>query len=588
MKRLHLFALRMLNQAGKGRVRSKIFVVIVAVVSVPLFAIGFSLMRSAESAIHQSVWHDREELARRAAAEIALFLSKPRDILTTTAAILSTVYPSSWKQETALVELTLEQPVILKAASIDTAGQVLAYSELGSRPDEYPAGLMRALFDEYTPFFMSEVRVREDKIPYVTLAVPIKKAGVVTGALVADVNLQGIWDIVDSITLGLTGRAFLAAGNGTILAHPDKKKVLKQERLTPAADDSSGRGWVFAYAPVAGTDWIVGLQQERAEAYFYSRGMAFESWMMIFLGEIIALLGGFYLAGRLARPVEALADRINRMSGGTARPAGKDEFRTVSRSLKTIADELKNARDKERFTSMGEAASWIAHEMKNCLVSIKSFVQIFPQKHKDARFVEAFNRLIPEEIRRWEHMLKELSDFSVSPECKRAPVDLCRVVGVTLQTMEYELKAKKVDVIFTSSQTPVMIQGDEERLRQVFVNLVLNAVQAMEEGGRLTVSIESGQAGRMRACVHVSDTGKGISSADLQKIFDPFFTTGKGGMGLGLAISRRIIEEHGGAIGVQSATGAGATFSVAFPLIEADKGTNGDVRRFTKKEEIGQ
>lgn len=566
------------------------------IVTISMVLLGVLLINTSQEAVRNSVLSNHKEIASRAANEIELFITRAEDILNTTAAMLGIIYPAPWKQETALVELVLNQPIFMRVSSVDLSGKELASSELGRGLTwEYPKDSLITIRERKT--YISEVKILENHIPYVTIAVPIKKMGKIAGALIGDANLRGMWDIVDNIQLGDTGRAFLVAKDGTLIAHQDKKRVLKRENLSGEKDvqsvlagkteaveleDELKRKWISSYASISGVEWGIVLRQAQDEAYLFSKVMKIQSWIIIMLSELVAILVSIFMAHLLTRPIRTLAARIKRVAGGDLghkiEVRRRDEIGELIRSFNDMTEKLKRAKARERLSAIGEAAAWVTHELKNSLVVIKSFIQLFPQKHKDKKFVNKFNRLVPEEIYRWERMLKELSDFSSHSELKITEIRMNEFLANILEIMADNLSERKIDVHYDSRSDSLRLMADPERLKQVFMNLIMNAINAMPEGGSLRVSADFAYGENLRIypeCnqrnpthieVRIRDTGRGIPHDALDKIFEPFHTGDKKGMGLGLPITLKIIEQHGGSIEVESKIDIGTTFIVRLPI----------------------
>lgn len=572
----------------------KIALILIIVMTVPVALLGILLTNTSQEAVRNSVLSNHKEIAVRAAEEISLFIKRPEDILKTTAAMLEVVYPAPWKQETVLVELVLNRPIFMRVSSMDLKGEELAGSELtkDSKWPHFKEALDNALKGRD---YVSNVMILDNHTPYLTMSVPIRKLGKVTGLLIADINLRGIWSIVDNIKVGKTGRAFLVSDNGILIAHQDKKRVMKNEDLnrelyiqsvlegqteSVELNDATGKSWVVSYAPVSHMKWGFVLKQEQGEAYLFSKVMRMQSWTIIILSELIAIAVSIFMARLLARPIKTLAHRIRMVADGDfghrIETARRDEIGRLIESFNEMSERLKKAKSRERLSAIGETASWIAHELRNSLVSIKSFVQLFPRRHKEKDFVDRFSKLIPEEVARWEHMLKELSDFSSNSELSMEEADLKDIMNGMLDIMEDRFIEKNINVRYGLDTESVCMSCDPDRLKQVFMNLIINSINAMPKGGSLIISLSS--EGK-NAEIRITDTGKGINPNALEKIFEPFYTTEKGGMGLGLTISRRIIEQHGGAIYAESETGKGTTVTVRLPLLEGDKRKYNEVEK---------
>jgi len=223
----------------------------------------------------------------------------------------------------------------------------------------------------------------------------------------------------------------------------------------------------------------------------------------------------------------------------------------------------------EKLAALGRISAGIAHEIGNPLTSIYSFLQILQSKEYDEFTEEALDTMA-EHITRIKDIVQQMSGYSSDRHAERNVINLNSVVNSALELIGHEKGMKRVekDVVFYGG--PLKVQGDANWLVSVFVNLLLNALDAMPKGGKLSVrtELEEYPDGTRYAVAEVADTGTGIGPEDIERIFDPFFTTkapGKG-TGLGLSVSYNIIRDHGGDIGVTSAPGEGTTFKVRLPL----------------------
>ncbi len=561
--------------------------------------LGFLIINASGRTLRSSVLNERKEIVARAAGEVKLFLQYPEGLLNSTASVLGILYSNIWQQESVLVELALNQPIFMRASFFDLSGKVIASSELGKviaiNNDE---SSMRQALKGKT--YISEVKFNDNRIPYLVMMVPVKVKGKANGVLAADINLRGLWEMVDNIRLGKTGRAFMVSGNGTLIAHQDKKRVLKNENLKFDKDvfgvihgkggaiefgDAQGRQWVSSYTPIDGFGGGIVLRQQRQEAYLSSGIMKTQSWIIIILSEILAVLIGVIMARAFASPIKLLISGIKSALSGNLGDRIKikrhDEIGELIKVFNELTDKLKQARANEKFSDIREAALWAAHELKNSLVPIKSFVQLFPAKRNDQKFVDKFNNLVPEEINYLECMLKDLSDLSGYSVLSREQTDIKSIMNSVLKIMEDKFSESKIKVQYYVNNNNFHIMADAKRIKQVFINLIINAVNAMPQGGKLTVSLDKTDASDINLpfyiLINISDTGVGFSGDRLNGIFEPFKTTNKSGMGLGLAICRRIVKQHNGDIRAESRMGVGTTFTVKLPF-EKDKiilnGTN--------------
>jgi PAS domain S-box-containing protein len=226
-----------------------------------------------------------------------------------------------------------------------------------------------------------------------------------------------------------------------------------------------------------------------------------------------------------------------------------------------------------RLTAMGEMAVRIAHEIRNPLGSIELFATMLKDDLKEYEDLKALADHISSGVKSINNIVSNLLLF-VRPDQQldQQALDIHEALKDSLFFAGHIFDAHDaIEVVTDMSDENLFIQGDLELLKQVFLNLILNAIQAMPAGGQLRISSHriKSQQDRDWAEVHLSDTGCGIAPTDLQKIFDPFFTTRKKGTGLGLTIAHNIIKMHGGSIDVNSHTAEGTQCIVSLPLWEA-------------------
>ncbi len=247
-------------------------------------------------------------------------------------------------------------------------------------------------------------------------------------------------------------------------------------------------------------------------------------------------------------------------------------FRDLS-EIKKLQEEI---RRKDRLATIGEIVAGVAHEIRNPLFGITSVVQVLSgEVHYNETHQELISAMLSE-TRRLNALLDDLLFYGRPTRLSLTPTDLAAIWEETLELVEKDLEKRKVRVIRSYEKGAPFLDVDQDKIKQVFLNLLKNAIEATPDGGNITIEIRgqgaeaiSHQPSASKGFVEisVSDTGPGIPPENLEKVFDPFFTTKPRGAGLGLAISRKIVEDHGGHIEVRSSPGQGATFTVRLPLI---------------------
>lgn len=216
----------------------------------------------------------------------------------------------------------------------------------------------------------------------------------------------------------------------------------------------------------------------------------------------------------------------------------------------------------EKLASIGRLAAGIAHEIGNPLTSIFSFVQILREMEEDEFKKESLDTIYFH-INRISEILKQLSGFSKMPSGEPKECHINEIIQTTVNLIQYDKKAKNINIVKELSPTLPMVVIDGNQLSQVFVNLILNAIDAMPEGGTLTIR---SMAKEDDIIIQFEDTGIGIPREELSKIFDPFYTTKEKGTGLGLAVSYNIIKKMDGTLSVESELGKGTVFTIAIPI----------------------
>ncbi|RII25834.1 MAG: histidine kinase [Geobacter sp.] len=367
--------------------------------------------------------------------------------------------------------------------------------------------------------------------------------------------------------------------------------------------------WVFsAYEPILSLEGVpigalyTGMLEKPSTATKLNMSLIFSG--VLLLGTLLGLAVSGFIASRLARPIRELETMARRVTAGErdlqlavtshdevgdlaaefnemtrALAQREEEIGTLNRDLeqkvleRTAQLEEKNrllVRTQEelvraaKLADIGILASGVAHEINNPLAIIRGNTELLqmaiPGEDPSREEVDT----IAQQVVRVERIVGGLLQFARQEQKRLGKVDLNQVIEDILRQIGHQVPLERVTVSRELATGLPELQGDGDQLRQVFTNLILNAIQAMAEGGTLTVATAPDDDGRVR--VEVRDTGRGIPPADREKIFNPFFTTRPEGTGLGLSVSYGIVKEHHGTIEVASQAGSGTTFRVLLPV----------------------
>ena len=306
----------------------------------------------------------------------------------------------------------------------------------------------------------------------------------------------------------------------------------------------------------------------------------------IVISILLALLLAFVLGYQVLRPVRRLTVEADRKG---ERPVAGDEVKALSNSVRGLIQdvdqtesELQKSRESllqaEKMALVGKLAAGMAHSIRNPFTSVKMRLFSLSRSLELADTQKEDFEVISDEIRHIDTIVQNFLEFSRPPKLKMQSISPSAVVDQTLQLLEHRLKSYDVSVTIEREQALPEIDLDPEQLKEVLVNLMVNACEAIEKGGKIVIHEDNTMTpsdGRV-AVIRVSDDGPGIPEAIRQRVFEPFFTTKEEGTGLGLSIVARIIEEHGGSVAVESIEGQGAAFVISLPIVEDAHEQNSD------------
>jgi len=422
--------------------------------------------------------------------------------------------------------------------------------------------------------------------------------------------------VISNITIEPSMAVLVFNNDGTLVYHPDIKRALQAENLLQnqavnrAVNDQEGGGefkdelgsvMVGAYMPVNRFGWGVIVEEPIDTAYIQLRKLETNSLLFVIVGIILTSLAGIFFANSIERPIKNLTKATTAIAQGDLRwqvdVQSPDEIGKLAAAFNQMTRDLKESQERlilsEKLASLGTMAAGMAHEIKNPLVSVRTFTQMLDKKWDDPEFRKKFMTLIPQEITRINRIAESLLKFGRPTKPELTHADVNALLDEVLMLFESESKKHNVRVTKKFSHVPE-IMGDPGQLQQVFVNFIKNAIESMQNQGKgeLIVKTDVGEVIKLGKLsrqgkkvgdemvwggaetggkpvpaifIEITDTGEGIKEENLKNLFDPFFTTKMTGAGMGLSITLRIIEEHGGSIKVKSQVGKGTTFIIALP-----------------------
>ena len=336
------------------------------------------------------------------------------------------------------------------------------------------------------------------------------------------------------------------------------------------------------------TAWLLLIQTDRETLFSPIEKMRESIWLLLGIVLVVSLLVSVWAAWQLTKPVNSLAQVITAYADGNHSARYNDNrhdeigiaggaFNYLASSLEKAEHERdkaeKSARQSERLASVGQLAAGIGHEINNPLMNIMSLAALIENSVKNDEQATSDLKLLQNEGQRCARIVQGILSFARESKPHYHEFDLSKLIEDTLKLLWHRIENAEITVL-TELQSELKIVGDSNQLQQVLVNVILNAVQASPQNGKIYVKSYKDID---YVAVEIIDVGVGIALKDLSKVFDPFFTTkAEGeGTGLGLSVSYGIVKHHGGTIHLENRDGAGLRVVILLPFqVSAEKMKN--------------
>jgi signal transduction histidine kinase len=400
-----------------------------------------------------------------------------------------------------------------------------------------------------------------------------------------------MWRMVDQIRIGDHGFAMVVAPGGELVAHgdPNKKALVAQMRTMSGhqlfatartredvaavsqeyVDEDGGRQLGVA-ARIAQLGWTVIVEQPTREAYASATVLQRQLGVAISVALLVMIAVGYRFGRSFINPILTLQRGTHDIAAGQLDTRVSirrdDELGDLGTAFNTMADRLVKLQDEvkrqERQAMFGRVAAGLVHDLAHPIQNIGNSTRLLMRDDLDTESRDQFRRTIERELQTLKRFMDDLRHVVKPKPIERFAMDINGSVAEIAESMRAEGDRNGVTVDARHAPGPLVIEGDRFALGRVFRNLITNAIQATQPGGRVTIA--TSRAGD-RIEISVTDTGSGIPPDRLPAIFDDFVTTKRRGLGLGLAITKRIVEQLDGTIDVQSEVGRGTAFTLRFP-----------------------
>ena len=564
------------------------FVLFVAIAAVaPLLVYGGMSLRSLRSATEESVSAGNTVIAQQVAARFRDYFDNNRRILEAVRSQLQGVQLADWQRSKVLTNYDLDFEELREISVITSTGE----PRFSSRANPT---LHAPRSDSARSFTIDLPTIDVDQLPITRIAIPFDEPGVLNGWLVADISLEQLWREVDQIRIGTGGFAMLIDEEGRFIAHGDRNKralaanrmlATEQERQLANLSEAATReqlprvqtesGTMVGVAAKIGTpDWTVIIEQPEDEALAVAHRLERQLLLAIGVALLATVAAGSWWGRSFIQRIFALTKVTDALAAGKmdARVAvtGRDEIAQLGTQFNAMADRLVELQDEirkqERQVMFGRIAAGLVHDLSHPIQTIGNSCKLIQRIFDDAEYRATFRQTVERELGTVKRVLEDLRNIARPMPLERFAIDLNAAIADAVETMSPLAESAGLTLRAELAREPAYVEGDLFAMGRVNRNLILNAIQATAPGGLVTVATE---VRTDRILMRISDTGCGIPRERLDDIFEDFVTTKRRGLGLGLAISKKITEQLGGEISVASEVGKGTTFVLEFPRASA-------------------
>jgi signal transduction histidine kinase len=579
--------------SGRDRPVKKIttrFALLMAAAAVmPLLAYGAVSIYSLRTGAQETVVQGNLNVARQVSEHIELYVTGSVKILKAVAADLQQTGLVPWQKDRILKNYVLEFPEFKELTLIDESGRPTVSSRLGKPSVGVPGQAVMTV----DGVLISKFSVDSDLLPTADLAIRLNDIQS-SGWLVGRLNLEELWRMVDRIRVGQEGYASVVTAEGQLLAHGDpdeKSRVARGDKMTShplikllngrtgdqiaSAEYSDERGlFLGVAATIPSLGWTVIVEQPQSEAFAIPLSLQRQLGIAIALALLAMLAVGYFWGRSFINPILALTRGTRALAAGRLDERvvveTKDELGQLGDAFNNMADRLvelqEDVRKKERQATFGRVAVGLVHDISHPIQNIGNSCKLIVKMFDDLEYRESFKRTVEREFDQVKRVLEDLRNLAKPKPLEKYPLDINKALHDTAESMlasaERSGLALDLELVFG----PLYIEGDLYALNRIHRNLLTNAFQATPPQGRVVIRTVRRNE---EAIIEISDTGSGIPAERLGTIFDDYVTTKKQGLGLGLALSKKLVEQLGGTIGVASQVGAGTTFTLRFPVTKA-------------------
>jgi len=583
----------------KHRFLTKLLISHILLASIPIIITGVVLIQTVQNTVEATIKDRNMRLARHLANSTKTTIENAEKTLEFNASNILSTLKNRLDQDLVINEMVNEFPIFRDIKILDDSGRIIISTTYIEDPEQYcTQQFIRQILqgkDYQSDFYLSE-----DKFPVIDLAEPIRSYNEIEEILFAKLNLKKMWELVESSVIGKYGQAFIFDKYGRYVAHSEPKMVylkqqfLEEEILLDIKNNlnnqkiyinKDGIKMIAAYISLPPMNWGVVIQQPVEEAFTVADKMKRQIFWFVAFSIILSSFIAFIYTSWIVTPVNQLVSGIDKFSTGDLHYRipllGNDEISMLAERFNEMAEKLTIVQEKlkraERLETLNKMASVLSHEIRNPLNAMVVNMQVMEREfNKSTPKISKLRHylgIVASEIQRVDDLVNNFLMVARPTKLDRKNVKIDQLLDDIIISQQAEALHSGVRVNRKYYITNLDLLVDEKKIRQVFLNILLNAIQAIPGGGNLEIELDLLKATSDEdqidwVLVKFRDTGKGITKEQLANIFDFYYSTKSNGTGLGLSVARQIVEEHGGRIEVESELGFGSVFSVFLPKVK--------------------
>ena len=599
----------------KLNITQKLILIIVLLVIVPVLATGFMANSAAKEIVTQLLNQSQITLAREIAEQASqLFRTARLDtkMLSALPALSDHYYNHFYSlySEAEISRKQIEDFFLDMARKSNFYYRICYFSAEGRQIVNITQGSVQNVsafyFDPQMPVeeaadkggepYVSSVLTMEDGRRTVQMTQPLTDVwGNRSGFVVLELDFDRITDSILERRVGEQGYAMVIDTQGRMQVHPDREYLGKRydmlgvpsmAELIPAmlrdrqgmAPYENKGSKVAAYTPVTENGWIVAITLPESEFVERVNIIRERVLLIVMLAASITVGVGIIFSWHFVRPIKELALATNVISAGRLpaqiESASNDELGILTRSFNHMVRNLRRVQAElvksEKLGSLGRLATGVAHEIRNPLNSIKIAAEILDTKQPSAKEAGELMKLIRTEVSHLDNFVTNFLSYARQPPPNAIDVDANQLIRDILHSVSIRLENTAITLDMELADDLPVVPMDPFQMERALLNIIINAIDAMPRGGRLKVRTLGDTlmtATGTQACflIEVADSGAGLPAEQLQHVFDPFFTTKEHGTGLGLSLTKSIVEAHGGSIFIEAGRDGGVIARIRLP-----------------------